>query len=120
MAGECYLAVTSEEDELTDHLDFRSGMGMLKFGGTLVVVGVPEGELKPIATAYPQILVAKAQSIVGVAVGDRKEAIETLKFAERGLVKTHFRTCKMEELTSIFEQMDRGELQGRVVLDLNA
>jgi propanol-preferring alcohol dehydrogenase len=95
-------------------------MGMLRFGGTLVVVGLPEGELKPIATAYPQFLVGKAQSIVGVAVGDRKEAIETLQFAERGLVKTHFSTCKMEDMTSIFEKMDRGELQGRVVLDLNA
>lgn len=93
-------------------------MGLLKFGGTLVCVGLPEGELKPIATAFPQFLVAKAQRIVGVAVGDRREAIETLQFAERGLVKTHFRTAKMEELTSVFEQMDKGELLGRVVLDL--
>ena len=94
-------------------------MGLLKFGGTCVCVGLPEGELKPIATAYPQFLVAKAQKIVGVAVGDRKEAIETLEFAERGIVKTHFRVAKMEELTGVFEQMDRGELQGRVVLDLS-
>jgi len=64
-------------------------------------------------------LVAKAQKIVGVAVGNRKEAIETLEMAERGLVKTHFRTAKMDELTSIFEEMDRGELKGRVVLDLS-
>lgn len=95
-------------------------MGLLRFGGTMVCVGLPEGELKPIATAFPQFLVAKAQKIVGVAVGDRKEAIETLEFASRGLVKTHFRTCKMEEVTAIFEQMHRGDLQGRVVLDLSA
>ncbi|KAK4902597.1 hypothetical protein LTS10_004324 [Elasticomyces elasticus] len=98
---------------------YASGMGMLKFGGTLVCVGLPEGELKGIATAYPQFLVAKAQKIVGVAVGDRREAIETLDFAERGLVKTHFRTIKMDKLTETFEQMDRGELAGRVVLDLS-
>ena len=54
------------------------------------------------------------------AVGDRKEAIETLEFAERGVVKTHFTTKKMEDLTGIFEQMHKGELQGRVVLDLTA
>lgn len=98
---------------------YASAMTLLKFGGTCVCVGLPEGELKAIATAYPQFLVAKAQTIRGVAVGDRKEAIETLEFAERGLVKTHFKTAKMEELTSIFEQMDKGELIGRVVLDLN-
>ncbi|WPH04116.1 Hypothetical protein R9X50_00700100 [Acrodontium crateriforme] len=97
---------------------YASGMTLLKFGGTLVCVGLPEGELKPIATAYPQFMIAKAQRIVGVAVGDRREAIETLRFAERGLVKTHFRTAKMDELTGVFEQMDKGELLGRVVLDL--
>lgn len=52
-------------------------------------------------------------------MGDRREAIETLQFAERGIVKTHFKTAKMEELTDIFEKMDRGELQGRIVLDLS-
>lgn len=98
---------------------YASGMSLLKFGGTLVCVGLPEGELKPIATAFPQMLVAKAQRIVGVAVGDRREAIETLEFAERGVVKTHFTTTKMDGLTKVFEEMDRGELKGRVVLDLS-
>lgn len=98
----------------------HSSMGMLKFGGTMVCVGLPEGELKPIATAFPQFLVAKEQKIVGVAVGSRKDAIETLEFCQRGMIRTHFTTCGMADLTAIFEKMDRGELQGRVVLDLNA
>jgi propanol-preferring alcohol dehydrogenase len=95
-------------------------MGLLRFGGTLVCVGIPEGDLKAIAGAFPQILIAKAQKIVGVAVGDRRDAIETLEFAERGIVKTHFTTCKMDELTGVFEKMEKGELAGRVVLDLAA
>ncbi|CAK4032052.1 Alcohol dehydrogenase 2 [Lecanosticta acicola] len=99
---------------------YASSMTMLRFGGTMVCVGLPEGELKAIATAYPQLMVAKAQTIRGVAVGDRREAIETLEFAQRGVVKTHFKTARMEDLTSIFEQMDRGELQGRIVLDMTA
>jgi len=99
---------------------YASAMDLLSFGGTLVCVGLPEGELKPIATAFPQFLVGKAQNIVGVAVGSRKDAIETLRFAERGLIKTHFRTCKMDEVTSVFQQMERGELQGRVVLDMTS
>ena len=65
---------------------YASAMGLLRYGGTLVAVGLPEGELKPIATAFPSIMVAKAQSIVGVAVGDRKDDVETLEFAERGIV----------------------------------
>jgi alcohol dehydrogenase, propanol-preferring len=99
---------------------YAMSMNLLKFGGTTVCVGLPEGELKAIATAFPQVMVAKELSIRGVAVGDRREAIETLEFAERGIVKTHFRTEKMDKLTSIFEEMERGELKGRVVLDLTA
>jgi propanol-preferring alcohol dehydrogenase len=97
---------------------YASGMQLLKFGGTLVCVGLPEGELKPIGTAFPQVLVAMEQKIVGSAVGNRKEAIETLDLAARGIIKTHFRTAKMDELTNIFEEMDKGKIQGRVVLDL--
>ncbi|KAE9966935.1 hypothetical protein BLS_006677 [Venturia inaequalis] len=97
---------------------YASAPGMLKFGGRLVCVGLPSGEMKPIATAFPQVLVAKAQSIVGVTIGNRQESIETLDLARRGLIKTHCRVEKMDKLTEIFKEMEGGKLQGRVVLDL--
>ena len=99
---------------------YALGLKTLKFGGTLVCVGIPEGEVEAIASADPGTMVIKALTIRGVAVGDRREAIETLEFAERGIVKTHFRTEPMDQLTKVFEQMDKGELQGRVVIDLTA
>jgi propanol-preferring alcohol dehydrogenase len=37
----------------------------------------------------------------------------------RGVVKTHFETQPMSKLTEVFERMDKGKLQGRVVLDLS-
>lgn len=43
-----------------------------------------------------------------------------MEFAARGIVKTHFREEKMEKLTSVFEEMHKGTLQGRVVLDLQS
>lgn len=60
---------------------YADSVNMLRFGGTLAVVGIPEGEPVPIQSALPQFLVAKALKIVGVAVGDRQEAIECLDFA---------------------------------------
>lgn len=93
-------------------------MDLLRFGGTLVCVGIPDGDMVPIAKAYPGMLAAKAQKIVGVAVGNRQEAIETLDLAARGIIKTHFRTEKLESLTEVFEQLHAGNLHGRVVLDL--
>jgi len=72
----------------------------------------------PIKSANPGVMVAKALQIVGSAVGSRKEAIETMEFAARGIVKTHFRTEKMDKLTDVFNEMHAGKLQGRVVLDM--
>lgn len=92
---------------------------MLKYGGTLVCVGLPEGDMKPIATAFPQVLIAKEQRIIGSAVGNRREAIETLDMARRGIVKTHYRVEKMDKLTEVFEEMHAAKLHGRVVLDLS-
>ncbi|KAF1988987.1 GroES-like protein [Aulographum hederae CBS 113979] len=98
---------------------YATSVDMLRFGGTLVCVGIPEGKPVPIASALPQFLIAKECKIVGTAVGNRKEAIETLEFAERGCLKAHFETKKMEDLTDVFQQMHEGKLQGRVVLDLS-
>ena len=95
-------------------------MDLLRFAGTLVCVGLPEGDLQPIAKAYPSVMITKAQRIVAVAVGDRKEAIETLDLAARGVIKVHSRTEPMEKLAEVFEEMHRGELKGRVVIDLHA
>lgn len=76
--------------------------------------------MKPIATAFPQVLVAMEQKIVGVAVGTRRDALETLDMAARGIIKTHYRTEKMDKLTDVFQEMHRQELKGRVVLDMTA
>jgi len=37
----------------------------------------------------------------------------------RGVVKTHFEVQPMDKLTEVFQRMDKGQLQGRVVLDLS-
>jgi propanol-preferring alcohol dehydrogenase len=99
---------------------YAQSADLLRFGGRVVCVGIPEGEVQPIKSAYPGLMIAKALQVVGSAVGTRKEAIETMDFAVRGIVKTHFRTEKMEKLTEIFREMDEGKLQGRVVLDLSS
>jgi propanol-preferring alcohol dehydrogenase len=80
---------------------YATSVPMLKFGGRVVCIGIPEGDFAPIATAFPQVLVAKEQSIVGVAVGSRKDAIEVLDFAARRLVKVHSKVEKLENLTSV-------------------
>lgn len=98
---------------------YAQALDFVRFNGTVVCVGIPEGDLVPIANAFPSVLVTKQLNIVGSVVGSRKEAIETLEMAARGIVKTHFRVEPMEKLTQVFEEMHAGKLQGRVVLDLS-
>lgn len=135
--AEHFIAVDGDQDVVQAVQSLTNGLGahsvvvctannaayarsaeMLRFGGRVVCVGIPEGELVPIKSATPSLLVAKALQIVGSAVGSRKEAIETMDFAARGIIKTHFRIEKMDKLTDVFNEMHEGKLQGRVVLDL--
>ena len=97
---------------------YGQALGFLRFAGTLVCVGVPEGEPVPIAGADPASLLIQEKRIVGSAVGIRKDAIETMNLAARGVVKTHFTLEPMSKLTDTFHKMDQMKLQGRVVIDL--
>jgi propanol-preferring alcohol dehydrogenase len=98
---------------------YGSSLELLRFHGRVVCVGIPEGDVVPMKSASPGLMVGKSLQVVGSAVGNRREAIETMEFAARGIVKTHFRTEKMDKLTSVFEEMEKGQLKGRVVLDLS-
>ena len=97
---------------------YAQAMAVLKVGGTLVCVGMPEGEQKVLEGAYPAAFILKGINITYASVGTRKDAIEVLDFARRGIVKSHHELKKMENLTEVFQQMSEGKLQGRVVLDL--
>ncbi|KAL5364961.1 chaperonin 10-like protein [Aspergillus floccosus] len=90
----------------------------LKFNGTLVCVGVP-GEAKPIANAYPHLMVGKQLAIVGSTVGNRREAMETLAMAKR-VVATPVQTEKVDNIARVFSDMKNCKLQGRVVLDIES
>lgn len=65
---------------------YGQALSFLRFGGTLVCVGVPEGDPVPIAGADPASLLIQEKRIVGSAVGNRKDAIETMNLAARGIV----------------------------------
>jgi D-arabinose 1-dehydrogenase-like Zn-dependent alcohol dehydrogenase len=42
------------------------------------------------------------------SVGTRKDAVEVLDFAKRGIVRSHHQLKKMEDLTQVFEDMRQG------------
>ncbi|KAL8759784.1 MAG: hypothetical protein Q9199_000508 [Rusavskia elegans] len=97
---------------------YAQSIDMLRFGGTLVCVGLPEGEPEPIGNAFPAKMVFKGITIASTAVGNRKDAIEVLDFAARGVVKTVSRLEKIDKLPNVFQDMKEGKLSGRAVIDL--
>lgn len=98
---------------------YAQSVGFLRFSGTVVCVGMTEGELVPVSGANPPTLITQQQSIVGSAVGNQQDAIDVLGFAARGIFKTHVEVRKMDQLTEAFTEMKAGKLSGRIVLDLS-
>lgn len=102
----------------SSNIAYAQALGMLRLGGTLVCVGMPGGEMREIMGASPMTMIFKELTIVGSAVGNRKDAIDCLDMVARGIVKVHYQLEKMEKLPDIFDEMRSGNVQGRVVLDL--
>lgn len=99
---------------------YAQALDVLRFGGKLVVVGLPEGEPQVIAGASPSGLIFRgAVGIISVAVGNRLDAIACLDMVAKGIVKVHYRVEKMETLQKVFDEMEAAKLLGRVVLDLS-
>ncbi|KAI1191862.1 alcohol dehydrogenase-like protein [Nemania serpens] len=97
---------------------YGQAVSMLRFGGTVVCVGIPGGERVPIAGASALMLIGKECKVIGSSVGNRREAIETLDIAARGLIEFPVRTVSMGDLQSVFGDMAQAKIHGRVVLDL--
>lgn len=96
------------------NIAYGQALPMLQFGGTMVCVGMPNGELTPIANAFPMTIATGNTHIVGSSIGSQREAIEVLEMAARGVVKTHYRLEKLEKLGEVFQDMAGGKLEGRV------
>jgi propanol-preferring alcohol dehydrogenase len=97
---------------------YGQAISMLRKGGTMVCVGMPEGDPVLIGGCYPAAIVSGQVNITSAAVGSRQDAKELLDFAARGVITSHYKLEKLENLTSVFKEMSEGKLIGRVVLDL--
>ncbi|KAL2837376.1 alcohol dehydrogenase II [Aspergillus pseudodeflectus] len=104
---------------VASNVAYAQALLFLRFNGTMVCVGVPEHEPRAIATAFPALLMGAHLNATGSSVGTQRDAIQTLEFASRGIIKASFRTIKLEGLRKVFEEMQAGKLQGRVVIDLS-
>jgi alcohol dehydrogenase, propanol-preferring len=95
---------------------FKHAADVLRIGGALCIVGIPPGNIHlqtPIAT-----IVIKGLRIFGNLVGSIKETMEAVELVQKGKVKPHVEIRKFRELPKIYEMLEKGDIPGRIVLEI--
>ena len=92
----------------------EQALGMVRRGGTVVLNGLPPGSFP--LPVFDMVL--NGITVRGSIVGTRLDLQEALDFASAGKVKATVSTDKLENINGVFDRMRRGEIEGRVVLDM--
>ncbi|KAF3908803.1 hypothetical protein ABW21_db0208074 [Orbilia brochopaga] len=98
---------------------YDQAIALLRPGGKMICVGIPEGQETPIKGLTASHIATKQKQVIGSAVGNLADTAECLAAAGRGEAKVEVKIMKLEKLGEIFKDMEEGKLQGRVVLDLS-
>jgi len=92
---------------------FEQAYHSVKRGGSVVLVGLPNESIP--VPIFDTVL--NGVSVKGSIVGTRKDMQEALQFAADGKVKAIVSTAKLDDINEIFDRMEKGEINGRVVLE---
>ena len=95
---------------------FEQAVLMLRPGGTVAYIGLPGGKSDEIRASISAITNWEL-SVRGSNVGTRQDLNEAVAFAANGLVKATIRTVELEEINAVLEEMRKGRIVGRVVLE---
>jgi propanol-preferring alcohol dehydrogenase len=92
---------------------FEQAISMVGRGGTVSLTGLPPGDFP--LSIFDTVL--NGITVRGSIVGTRLDLQEALNFAAEGKVKATIETTTLESINDVFSRMERGDIQGRVVLD---
>ena len=97
---------------------FDLGLKMLRRGGLFVAVGIPassEGNIQ----INPFEFFRRDPTLIYSAVGTVQDMRELVDMAAAGRVKSHIgRKAKLDELGTVFDELEAGKYVGRAVLDM--
>lgn len=93
---------------------FKQGISALRRKGTISLNGLPPGSFDlPIFET-----VLNRYTVRGSIVGTRKDMQEAIAFAVEGKVKATVHAAKLENINTVFDEMKKGEIEGRYVLEI--
>ncbi|WP_265458536.1 alcohol dehydrogenase AdhP [Enterococcus sp. HY326] len=93
---------------------FNGAVDAVRAGARVVAVGLP---VESMDLSIPR-LVLDGIEVVGSLVGTRKDLEEAFQFGAEGKVVPQYHMRDMEDINTIFEEMEAGKIRGRMVLDL--
>lgn len=95
---------------------FEQAMGMTARGGTISLNGLPPGDFPlPIFST-----VLNGLTVRGSIVGTRLDLQESLDFAADGRVAATISKARLDDINDVFDKMHKGQIEGRIVLDMSA
>lgn len=92
---------------------FNSAVNAVRACGKVVAVGLPSETMD---LSIPR-LVLDGIEVIGSLVGTRKDLEEAFQFGAEGKVVPIVKTRCLHEVQDIFEEMELGKIQGRMVID---
>ncbi|MFF7706518.1 alcohol dehydrogenase AdhP [Pseudomonas sp. NPDC007930] len=93
---------------------FEQAMGMTRRGGTIALNGLPPGDFP--LSIFDMVL--NGTTVRGSIVGTRQDLQEALDFAGEGKVKATVASDKLENINAVFDKMRAGQIEGRIVIDM--
>ena len=93
---------------------FEQAVAIVRRGGTMVLNGLPAGTFD--LSIFNMVL--EGITVRGSIVGTRLDLKEALDIAARGKVKAHIHVEPLENINDIFERMEQGKIDGRIVIDM--
>nr|WP_199082944.1 alcohol dehydrogenase AdhP [Pedobacter sp. ASV19] len=94
---------------------FNQGLSALRRKGVLSLNGLPAGTFD--LSIFDTVL--NGTTIKGSIVGTRKDMQEAISFAVEGKVKATVKSAQLEDINTVFEEMKKGDISGRMVLEIS-
>ncbi|KAG9318001.1 chaperonin 10-like protein [Chiua virens] len=123
LGAEKWIDFKESGDKLVEHVvavdrwaaPYAQACYYVRVTGTVLLLGVPTSTPLPVPF---DVLVGKQLKLIGSMTGTRQDTIEALELVARGKVTVHYTVRPLEELESVFDEMERGKIVGRVVLKI--
>jgi len=95
---------------------FQQATEYVRPRGVVVCIGLPANAFLK-APVFGSVV--RMIQIRGSYVGNRRDSAEAIEFFRRGLIKAPFKVVPLSKLGDVYEMMEKGQIAGRYVLDLD-